>query len=241
MKLYHGSFGGVKPIRKAREVAPSHTHGSCYTPSMVRQTEWPYFIDNGAFGGNFDADEWCELLDDIESMPYPPDFVVLPDVLNDAERTLDRHRRYASEVLDRHLRPAPVLQPGLPVRQQVALAEQLGASIVFVGGACSWQRSFGADIVEEAHERGLRVHLGNPGSKDRLLWSHRIGFDSADTTTIVTSQNWDWLEALEAQSRGGISRGALKKEPRQQTLISTDGGRNSCNVQPDTDRQEGDR
>lgn len=182
----------------------------------------PYFIDNGAFSVGFDRDEWLSLLDDVdEKMPHPPDFVVLPDVYNDAEKTVESHRIHAHDVLDRGFRPGFVLQPGLPVQTQVRLADGLGADTLFVGGECRWQRAHGAEIVKTAHDHGIRVHIGNPGSADGLVWAYRVGFDSVDTSSILQNQYWHWLERLESES--GSSRGALKNETRQQSLV-TDGG-----------------
>ena len=188
--------------------------------------EWPYFIDNGAFTAEFDPDEWLALLDTLdEKMPHPPDFVVLPDKLNDAEATIERHREWASAVFDRNLRPAFVMQPGLPIKQQVALADGLGADLVFVGGECRWQRAHGEEIVERAHDRGLRAHIGNPGSKDALLWCHKVGFDSADTTSIVRNDNWDWLDALESLNRGSRKRATRQSSITEGFVAATDGGK----------------
>lgn len=215
MRIYHGG-PGWGTIEKCRTAAPSHVHGACWTPQKMTPHEWPYFIDNGAFTGEFNSDEWLTLLDTLdEKMPFPPDFVVLPDELNDAEGTIEKHREWASEVFDRNLRPAFVMQPGLPISQQVALADGLGADVVFVGGECRWQRSHGAEIVSEAHARGIRTHIGNPGGKDGLLWCAKAGFDSADTSSIVQNYSWDWLEALE-----GLSDTPLKKESHRQTDLA---------------------
>lgn len=175
--------------------------------------DWPYFVDNGAYTGDFDPEEWVALLDELEDMPHPPDFVVLPDVYNDAEGTVERHREWVSEVFDRNLRPAYVFQPGMTVHQQTALADALGADMIFLGGEMTWKRSFGPDIVREAHSRDLRVHIGNPGGEDGLVWAARMGFDSADTSSIVQNQNWHWLERLE-----GLKESGLKKDGRQSQL-----------------------
>lgn len=224
MRLYHGS-PGKGTLKNCREAAPSHVHGACWTPSKMTPLEWPYFVDNGAFTDDFDPEAWLGLLDTLdEKMPFPPDFVVLPDVLNDAEATIEKHRQWAQEVYDRNLRPAFVMQPGLPVSQQVALADGLGADLVFVGGECRWQRAHGGQIVEEAHERGLRAHIGNPGGKDGLLWAYKVGFDSADTTSIVASEAWDWLEDLESLNRGVRKKGGRQSTITDQFVAVTDGG-----------------
>lgn len=213
MRIYLGSTG-PGAFKTARETAPSHVYGACWTPQKMTPHEWPYFIDNGAYTDSFDEGEWLALLNEVpERMPYLPDFVVLPDVYNDAEATLEHHRRYVPEVRDRNLLPAPVLQPGLPVRTQVALYDRLNVRTVFVGGECRWQSAHAEEIVETAHEHALNVHIGNPGSRDSMVRWARLGVDSMDTTSIVQNGNWDWLRAVE-----GLSRGARKKGGRQGTL-----------------------
>lgn len=217
MRVYHGA-GSPANLRKCREAAPSHVHGTCWTPAKMTPHEWPYFIDNGAFTGSFDRDEWVDLLDAVdEKMPHPPDFVVLPDAYNDAKRTLEAHRIHAPEVFDRGFRAACVIQPGLPVETQVALADGLGAEVVFVGGESRWQRAHGEEIVAEAHDRDLHAHIGNPGSADGLVWAYRAGFDSVDTSSILQNQAFEWLEALEAAD-DGLSGGSVKKDSTQTTL-----------------------
>jgi len=217
MRVYHG---GPSPegLRRCRMAAPSHTHGACWTPQKMTPHEWPYFIDNGAFGGDFEASEWLDLLDTVDDkMPYQPDFVVLPDQYNDAEGTILRHREFVTEVLDRGFEAAPVIQPGMPVSSQIAIAEGVGADTVFVGGECRWQRAHGSEIVDEAHSRDIKVHIGNPGSADGLVWAYRTGFDSVDTSSILQNQYFHWLEQLESETTD-LSRGSPIKGGRQTDL-----------------------
>jgi len=220
IRIYHGA-PSPENLRRCRSAAPSHTHAACWTPAKMTPHDWPYFVDNGAFGDGFDPEDWRTLLHRIDDrMPFPPDFVVLPDVFNDAEATVERHREHIDTVLELGFEPAPVIQPGLPVSTQVAIADGLGANVVFVGGECRWQRAHGAEIVAEADERGLRTHIGNPGSAEGLVWAYRTGFDSIDTSSILQNQYFHWLEALEEATHSkGTPR---KKESRQITL--TDGG-----------------
>lgn len=215
MRLYHGATS-PKAIRKARKAAPSHVHGACWTPTKMTPHEWPFFIDNGAFTGDFDAEEWLALLDEVpERMPFPPDFVVLPDELNDATETVARHREFVHEVVDRGLSPAPVLQPGLPIQAQIAVYSRISDEVrmLFVGGESRWQKANGVEIVETAHDHGLRVHIGNPGGKEELCWWAKVGVDSMDTSSVVRNDNWGWLRALE-----DLKEGAVKKGGRQGTL-----------------------
>jgi hypothetical protein len=217
MRLYMGD-ASASALSKCRERAPAHAYGRVWTPNQQR-TGTPYIVDNGVYqaamqGEEWSADAWTSLLDAVAQEPFPPDFVVLPDVYNDAKATLERHRKHVDEVLDRDLRPAAVIQPGMDERLQVRLADRLGAGVVFVGGENRWKRAVGDNITRAAHERGLAVHIGNPGLPGGLRWSQRIGADSVDTASIVASEAWHHLEELEGPS----SRGVLKKS--EQTKLS---------------------
>lgn len=205
-------------LRKARQKAPSHVFGATWTPSDQRLNEIPFFVDNGAFTSSFDPDEWIPLLDQLEDYSYGPDFVVLPDVYNDAEGTIERHRKYAPEVLGRGLPPAAVVQPGMDVATQIRLADSIGAKFVFVGGETRWKRGHGYEIVEEAHDRDIAVHIGRPDGEEGLPWAYKIGADSADTSTIDQNGYWHYLEALEEVTEDHSSRGSRKKGHRQQTV-----------------------
>lgn len=202
MRLY---YTGASPdnLRKARSKAPSHTHGYGWTPAKMTPHDGPYFVDNGAYTNSFDADEYYETLDRaLTEMPASPDFFVLPDELGDAEETIEKHREWLYE------RPLPVgsgecmrywvLQPGLPIEEQFDAIE--GCQGVFIGGPKRWKRTFGQQIVEEAEVRDLRTHIGNPGGEDGLVWAYRVGFDSADTTSIFQNGYWHYLEALEDET-----------------------------------------
>lgn len=223
MRIYLGKCGR-SDLRKARQTAPSHVFGHCWTPQNVGLETVPFFVDNGEFVANKNDDEWSsgewlDLLDRLSEFSYKPDFIVLPDAYDDAEATIQRHREWAGEVLKRGLDPAFVLQPGLPERMQIRLADQLSAKFVFVGGADRWTRALGPEIVELAHDRGLKVHIGSPpGGPNALAWSYRIGADSADTSSVTASQSWNWLENLEKAS---LNKGYLKKDSRQITLADS--------------------
>ncbi|ELZ96556.1 hypothetical protein [Haloferax sulfurifontis] len=199
MRLYY-TGGSPNNLRKAREHAPSHSHGYGWTPAKMTPHDAHYFLDNGAYTGDFDGDAWCNAIErSMLEMPMDPDFVVMPDVYGDAEATVRRHLEWLYE------RPLPlrsgelmrywVLQPGLPLDEQFdAIA---GCQGVFVGGPVRWKRAFGEQIVAKARDRDLRTHVGNPGGAGGLVWAYRAGFDSCDTTSIFQNGYWHYLEALE--------------------------------------------
>jgi len=229
MKLY---YTGASPdnLRKARQHAPSHTHGYGWTPQKMTPHPGPYFVDNGAYTESFDAGAWLDALEKAKTeMPDWPNFIVLPDVYGDAEATRERHSEW---MCGRPLLPRrtdwthyAVLQPGLPVDDQLDYAAYtIRVDGVFVGGPQRWQRAHGDEIVAGADERGLKTHVGNPGGADGLVWAYRTGFDSADTTTVFQNGYWHYLEKLERATEETHSyTGEPDAATRQATL--TDGGR----------------
>lgn len=244
MRVYLG--GLTRPqLKKCHQIAPSHIYGGVWTPhDRSTPNEIPFIVDNGAYTGTFDPGEWTGLLDTLTRYNYGPDFVVLPDRYNDAEGTLERHRQFAPEVLNRHLTPAAVIQPGLPVEIQVSLADRIGAKFVFVGGENKWKRAMGAEIVEEAHGRDLRVHIGNPGGQEGLVWAYKIGADSADTSTITQNGYWHYLEKLKEVTQDHSKGPSYINEGRQSSVTDdfvagTDGG-NLPELDTGTDCRDGD-
>lgn len=238
MRVYMGGTNRSR-LRKARQLAPSHVFGVTWTPSDRRLNEIPFFVDNGAFTSSFDPDEWTALLDELEDYNYGPDFVVLPDVYNDAEGTMERHRKWASEVIGRGLPPAAVVQPGMPVDTQVQLADSIGADFVFVGGETRWKRAFGHEIVESAHDRDISVHIGRPDGEDGLPWTFKIGADSADTSTIDQNGYWHYLKRLEDATQDHSKGHTPIKENRQSKLV-TGGSRATPSSTTATDREASD-
>jgi len=215
MRLYMGD-ASASSLRKCRNRAPGYTFGRVWTPNHNR-TGAPYIVDNGIYAATMNGEEWSPdrwrtLLDEVAANPWPPDFVVLPDVYNDAAATLARHREYVDEVLDRGLRPAAVIQPGMDEETQVQLADELGAGVVFVGGENRWKRAMGETITRAAHDLGLGVHIGNPGVPGGLAWADRVGVDSLDTSSIVGSQAWHHLDELSGEGHSSSTPGIKATE-----------------------------
>lgn len=221
MRLY---YTGASPdnLRQAREHAPSHSHGFGWTPGKMTPHDYPYFLDNGAYTGDFDACEWVDtVVEALFDMPTAPDFVVLPDVYGDAEATIARHERFLANDHDceqgvppvGELRMYWVLQPGVPLEEQFDVI-QPRIDGVFIGGPKRWKRAHGREIVDRAEDRGLRTHVGNPGGADGLVWAYRCGFDSLDTTSIFQNGYWHYLDRLERATgeTGGVEAGVIGRQ-----------------------------
>ena len=221
MRLYY-TGGSPDNLRKAREHAPSHSHGYGWTPQKMTPHDAPYFLDNGAYTDHFDSEAWVETVERaLIEMPRSPDFLVLPDVFGCAESTIRRHRdwlyRKSMGVGSGQCMRYWVLQPGIPIEEQFEAIE--GCQGVFIGGPKRWKRAYGSAIVSEAEESGLRTHLGNPGGEGGLVWAYRTGFDSVDTTTVFQNGYWHYLDALEAVTE---ETGSSDPEPGADGAAQTD-------------------
>jgi hypothetical protein len=139
----------------------------------------PYAIDNGAYGAFLREEAWkpkafLSLLSKSQEF-HRPLWIVVPDVVADAEATLISWQEWAPQV--RAARPntplAFAVQDGMSQRDVPADAE-----VIFVGGSTEWKWR----NLRTWTENFPRVHVGRVNS-ERLLWSaHDSGAESCDGT-----------------------------------------------------------
>jgi hypothetical protein len=197
MRIYHGS-SSPSVIERATEAAPSHTHGYCWTPQKMTPHDTPYILDNGAFSAfkndrPWDVDAFVGRLSQLDSMPRPPDFVVLPDVVTNPEKTAERAAKWAGVIDETTAYP---VQDGVEPEDAISTADRLGAETIFIGGTMHWKYRVADDFVKTAHQHGLEAHLARPGPKG-LVWADSINADSADTSSIAANENYERLKAIE--------------------------------------------
>ena len=198
MIIYHGHPSPTS-IEQCRDAAPSYTHGAEWSPAKMTPHDWPFILDNGAYhafvnGFPWDATAFVGRLNQIDSMPRDPDFVVLPDSVANPEETKERSQQWADLV---KFRTAFAVQNGLNSEEAVQFADRIGAGVLFVGGTINWKRKHAPEIVEAAHDHGLECHIGRPSD---LVWARDIGADSVDTISIVRNESWGRLRRLEQNS-----------------------------------------
>lgn len=191
MKVYHGS-SSPSAIEKARAIAPEWTHGYCWTPYKMTPHDTPYILDNGAFsayknGEVWDVDGFVSRLNQLPDMPREPEFVVLPDVVADSERTNRRAEVWAERI---EYPTAFPVQDGHTPTSALNHAEKIDAETIFVGGTIEWKRRNAHDFVDEAHSRGLDVHVARPTD---AIWPREIGADSFDTASYAAGA-WERFE-----------------------------------------------
>lgn len=130
-------------------------------------------------------------------------FAVAPDVLADAQATIERSARFVYRIR---------AWSGLPV----AFVAQDGLEhldvpwhwldVLFLGGSTAWKLGPAARrLTAEAKARGKRVHMGRVNSLKRLMYADAIGCDSADGTYLTHGPDANlprllgWLKAVNDQ------------------------------------------
>lgn len=145
-------------------------------------TPWrfaPYACDNGAwpaFKNNRPWDEtaWLKMLDKVVRCHLQPEWVLVPDVVADKDRTLERWYKYAPELHARGFDSlAFAVQDGMkPSDVPVA------ADVLFIGGTTEWKwRTMAAWC-----KTGYRVHVGRVNEFDKLMLCLESGAESSDGT-----------------------------------------------------------
>lgn len=157
----------------------------------------PWAADNDCFQG-LDAAAYVRMLDAIAGLPGCL-FVTVPDVVADANATLELWREWVDRVSDRQLPAAFVLQDGITA-DRVPWHE---CAAVFVGGSTEWKLgSVAADLVREAHARGKWSHMGRVNTLRRIIYAQSIGCRSIDGSQWARFKRTYLRDGLRAVSNG---------------------------------------
>ncbi len=156
--------------------------GWLFGPSAMKKTKlrkWiPFALDNDAFsawtnGTEWDEGAWFKMLENIKRSAFTPLWALVPDVVADKDKTLEKWRRYAGFVDEMGWSKAFAVQDGM-----VPSDVPDNADIVFVGGTTEWKwRSLSMWSSEF-----LRIHVGRVNSLDRLWTCEDLGVESVDGT-----------------------------------------------------------
>jgi hypothetical protein len=146
---------------------------------FIRQRpDQAFAIDNGAFSG-FDRKLFLSLLKREEPYTDLCRFVVVPDVVADARRTLEVFRYWQFRLGAWPL--ALACQDG----QENLDIPWDDIDAVFIGGTTSWKLSVhAAAIIKAAKAVGTWVHVGRVNTPARFEYFESLGADSMDGTGL---------------------------------------------------------
>ena len=191
--------------------------GFLNTPNTNKLNDgWPFWAaDNGAFNAKtYVGDEkWFDWL-----ARKAPDagtclFATAPDIMGDAQATLDRSAPWLPRIRDLGYAAALVAQDGL---------EELDVpwddfDVLFVGGTTDWKLGpAAAELCREAKARGKGVHVGRVNSYKRL--SHAaiaMHADTADGTFLAFGPDKNlprltmWFDRIDQDRHGEYYRTML--------------------------------
>jgi len=155
--------------------------------SFLRQKEHDEFaIDNGAFAG-FKARDFLTLLERENSARHLCKFVVVPDVVGDARRTLEVFDHWKYQLSGWPL--ALAAQDGidnLPIPWKQIQA-------IFIGGSTAFKMGDVAKrVIRAAQALGKWVHVGRVNTPGRFEYFDSMAVDSIDGTGL---SQYSWMRA----------------------------------------------
>lgn len=152
----------------------------------------PYALDNGAFAAflhkrPFAVAPWRALLEWARAAKQPPEWVLVPDVVQDKAGTLRRWQQYSKIASTAYAPLAFAVQDGMLPRDVPATAD-----VVFVGGSTAWKWH----TVGMWAESFPRVHVGRVNSPKRLYECRERGVESIDGTGWCINPNGEQWRGL---------------------------------------------
>lgn len=182
MTLYLTGVKGpaVVPMLDARIVGLLDTPATSY----AKAPGWLWAADNGCFNERtyVGDDAWFGWLERNADRADDCLFATAPDVVGDAQATLDRSLPWLPRIRALGYPAALVAQDGLE-----ALDVPWDAfDVLFIGGSTEWKLDpEAASLALRARRHGKRVHMGRVNSRKRLRYAAAIGCDTADGTFLA--------------------------------------------------------
>jgi hypothetical protein len=159
-----------------------------------------FCLDNGAFSDRFDEDKWWRFLTTNAHAADTCAFAVAPDVVGDAQATLDRSTPWLPKIRALGYPAAFVAQDGL---EELTIPWD-DFDCLFIGGTDDFKLGPHArTIAAEAKQRGKWVHMGRVNSQRRFMYATAIGCDSVDGTYLTFGPHTNlpkllaWLRTLD--------------------------------------------
>lgn len=167
-------------VKRKAELFPDLVAGQLLTPlTRYSNAGGLYAIDNGAFSG-FDSRAFNSLLNREKDNKTDCLFVVVPDIVGNARRTLELWK-YRHNICHRWPK-AFVCQDGM---EDFDLPWDTLAA-VFIGGKDPWKDSQAAcDIVKTAKILGKIVHVGRVNTIKRYRLFAELGADTCDGSGVA--------------------------------------------------------
>lgn len=150
------------------------TPRNCYGENIQ---SWPWAVDNDAYLA-WDEGRYRKMLERIASRRGCL-FVTAPDVVGDADATLDLFATWRGELADVGHPIALVAQDGLEEPPWESF------QALFIGGTTEFKMGAqAARLAREAKRRGKWLHMGRVNTRRRIIYAKGLGCDSVDGTAF---------------------------------------------------------
>jgi len=156
--------------------------GTLLAPGTWRDpTGIPYVLDNGRFavwssGKKWNEKTFLELLDRAKDFGTDPQWIVVPDVMQDGEATLKEWGEWYDHLKGYGWNLALAVQQGITPEIVKGLHDQ--PDVIFVGGGnTEWKWRY----VRSWCQSFPRVHIGQVGTIKRLWMAQDVGAESSDS------------------------------------------------------------
>lgn len=168
----------------------------------IRPPGVTWCADNGCFSDKWDQDYWWEFLVRHSGEAGSCVFAVAPDVVGDAEATLELSRPWLPKIRRLGYPVAFVLQDG----QEDHPVPWDEFDVAFIGGGTEWKTGRHArHLAAFAKGKGKWVHMGRVNSYRRMDYARSIRCDSVDGTHLVFEPTralprvLKWVDAVNAK------------------------------------------
>ena len=170
----------------------------------IPNAKWAADNDCYTLGENFDSERYIRFLERCAYMADTCLFATAPDVVGDAEATINLFQDWRRTIRNVGLPVALVGQDGLENTD----IPWLTFDALFIGGTTEWKLGRTVrEIITKAKARGKWVHIGRVNSAKRLRYCIAIGADSVDGT------EWAINPGRGIRWAGRVMR-SLKYQPR---------------------------
>ena len=154
--------------------------------------------DNECFTGRYQFWRWLKWLRKMRPARSNCLFIVVPDVVGNAKRTL---KRYIQMFLLVKMLGYPAALAGQDGLEEMPWALRwLPYDALFVGGSTEWKMSPAADYcIRQAQRRDKWIHVGRVNSQKRIRHFKLVGVHSVDGTSLTYAPDrdfWKFQKAL---------------------------------------------
>lgn len=180
--------------------------------------------DNGCFSSRFNEAKWWRFLEVNADHADTCLFATAPDVVGDADATIERSVPWLPKIRALGYPAAFVAQDGLTLLHGALLTEGFKSSIawdefdaLFIGGTTDWKLGpVVVELVAEAKRRGKWVHMGRVNSNKRYKYAAAIGCDSADGTYLTFGPDVNLPKLLGWVTQSGMDLTLSQRRPDEE-------------------------